>query len=75
MRGSTVSNTVGHSERGQTGKDIQNSLRKKTYFGAPVRVPASRDMTVLFPTPCLPSTPTTKKSLCSNMYCGVRENG
>lgn len=39
-----------------------------TYFGAPVRVPASNDMTVLLPTPCFPTTPTTRKSLCSNIY-------
>ena len=42
------------------------------YFPDPVLVPARRDMTVLFPTPCLPTTPTTRKSLCSSMYWKIR---
>lgn len=45
-----------------------NLSRRKTYFPAPVLVPASSDMTVLLPTPCFPRTPTTTKSLCSSIY-------
>lgn len=39
-----------------------------THLVAPVLVPASRDMMVLFPTPSFPSTPTTRKSPWSTRF-------